>query len=125
MTPGAGQNFFHSAQLPDEVVTRNIVIDPKICYLNGHLLNISGTIALFLLFCGYVVKTEFYVCYQLESKYNLGGYFFDHFFEATRIREKKVELDYYKAIPIVFKPETRTETETMKNPEDEKLQGRI
>lgn len=52
---GAGPNFAHDAQLSYRDVKRKIRLKPKISDENGHLLKISGTIALFLRYGSYVV----------------------------------------------------------------------
>lgn len=91
-------------------------IDPNISDENGHLLEISGTISLFLRFGSYVIKTDFYVCEQLETIFILGDEVFELCVECLRPREKTVELEDGTVILIVRKTGTRNE-KMMNNPE--------
>lgn len=68
LNTGAGLNFFIAAQVPEDVATRKIGMDPKISDENGHLLKICGIISLFLRFGTYVIKMYFFVCERLADQ---------------------------------------------------------
>lgn len=70
---------------------------------NVNLLQIVGTVTLFVRFGSYVVNCDFYVIERLSTTYLLGGYFCDWFVESIKARKRVVELDDCTQIRIISK----------------------